>query len=1471
MYKIKLSPYHKIFYNEWKLNPVSYKYNLVFDQIIQSNLVVSKLKLALQRFIAENIIFNSHIQKFDEEFYWVENSTISELEHYTDNHNYIQILEYISKPFNLENGCLYRFALFNMQDNNYRFIIVLHHILLDGNSFDNLITEISNYYNDGKYKLKFTIKNQVDSVQLMTDKLDAQLKFYSEKSNSFWYNQLLNVEPVDITFMKPYLSLTPQQSKIKEIGFHIRKNLYSKISRLYNNYKLSAYSYSQMIFAILLYRYNSQNKFAISYPISIKGCHGLTCGAQINTSLFPYNINECTTILDLITQTISFIHAIKIDNFNYGYYPINNIIANTKTNYLNVSFTQTNLKSKKFSFKDAKTIKVNHEYNIDLTTQLTFEQAIVNQTLCFRVKYYSTEIDETILKQFIAHYKKLFYDILKDLNQGLDNKLVINYPILNDDEYKQITQKWNRTYKRYPVGKTIQQLFEEQAVKTPNNIAIVNQSTQLSYIELNEKANQLAYYLRSVYKIQGDDLIVFCLERSEHTIITLLAILKAGGAYVPVNTSYPDDRIIYILQNTKAKLIITEELYKNRFKKLLALMPPITHINLELINHLQYKYAARNNTANNLSKTITSNNLAYVIYTSGTTGNPKGVMVEHKSVINYISNIKDKVFNGTVKHVDFSTNIGFDLTVTAILGTLCCGYQIHIYNGDLKDLNNYKNHLLKSKINIIKLSPSYFELLLDILPTTRIDTIILGGEKVSPTILYKICKSNLTIYDEYGPTEATVGACLSRIYAYKSTNDKLHIGTPYHNYKIYILDNQLGVLPIGAIGELYIGGIGLARGYLNQPELSTQKFIPNPFQTKTEKLLKKNGILYKTGDLARYLADGNIEYVGRVDLQVKLRGYRIELTEIEAVINTYPEIKQSVVTTIRLVADNQISVNTCLIGYYVSDYKLDESLLLDYLFTRLPEYMIPSAFIHLASMPLTINGKLDRGSLPSPQLTLQNKYIAPSSDLEREICTIYSEILHLNKNEVGTGHDFFNIGGNSILAICLTHKLQKKFQITVNDIFKLRTPAKIAQFAQLIQSKLIQDKPSNRLQQIKLIYNKLSNIAEDSQKMRNKQKQYLQEIKHIKVNNEVKKIKSVLLTGATGHLGSHILYQLLSTTTYKIYLLVRAPSNIYAYIRLNDKFKFYFNSQLDPYLNRIVIFTADLEKPNLNLTTKQYQQLITNVDSIIHAAASVKHYGDYNNLYQANVVATINLLELAKLTALKDFHYISTLSVLTNGYVANSNYYIFTENDNNINLENDINIYSKTKYEGELATIQYRQFGVNGSIYRVGNLSINSQTHINQENINENAFFVTVSTFLNLGIIPEELSHIEISPVDYTASAIVTLFNKSSINNQTYHIANKYKSNLFELLQNKNVRMVTLDNFINTIFAKLNDNTINKQIELFMLHQGWLEKIDTKNLTKIIILQNKTDWILNRFGFNWIPITDIMFSDVINKSISNKI
>jgi amino acid adenylation domain-containing protein len=440
--------------------------------------------------------------------------------------------------------------------------------------------------------------------------------------------------------------------------------------------------------------------------------------------------------------------------------------------------------------------------------------------------------------------------------------------------------------------------------------------------------------------VKADTLIGISMERSIEMLIGVIAVLKAGAAYVPIDPDYSDDRIHYMLKDCNTKLVLTQNNQKQKFKGYKRCM---SQISVDTEPYVDFD-------SSNLSIRSESNNLAYVIYTSGTTGKPKGVMLEHRSVVNYIKNLRSN-FLPNYKRVDFSSSLSFDLTVTTTLGALLLGHTICVYKGRMDSIADYVKHLEKNRIQFIKTVPTLYELISQELHTgTTVQEVVLGGEKLNRNNL--TYHENIRIYDEYGPTETTVGASLSRVYPERQPG----IGKPYFNYKLYVLDENQSPAPMGAAGELYIGGAGLARGYLNLQMLTEERFIENFFVTQEDKA-KGYTKLYKTGDYVKLLPDGNLEYIGRNDSQVKIRGHRIELEEVENVLNSFPSVKQSVVLL------KERGSNKYLIGYYVSELKETEKTIRDYLGKFLPRYMIPSVFVHIEKLPLTINGKVDRKSL----------------------------------------------------------------------------------------------------------------------------------------------------------------------------------------------------------------------------------------------------------------------------------------------------------------------------------------------------------------------------------------------------------------------------------------------------------------------------------------------------------------------------
>ena len=532
-------------------------------------------------------------------------------------------------------------------------------------------------------------------------------------------------------------------------------------------------------------------------------------------------------------------------------------------------------------------------------------------------------------------------------------------------------------------------------------------------------------------------------------LVSILGVLKSGGAYVPMDPNYPDGRISYILEDTGARVVVGNEIYKERIESLASKKVKVIGIDTKELRERLEKESAYN-----LDTETTSNNLAYIIYTSGTTGNPKGVMIAHREILAMLSSINNTCFcdDSFINTYSMTTYV-FDIFCLEYALPLIVGGFINVGNKEFLDLDCRQYCFLQ-------MTPSVCELKMFALKNTFNTKLFIGGERLSLSILNKLRNQFIECVHVYGPTETTVWS-VSKYYSSDNISGLSYVtlGSLFENEKAYVLNKDLSPIPIGCIGELYIGGVGLARGYLNRPELTSEKFIANPFATEED--VKRGYIrLYKTGDLVRWLPDGNLEYIGREDFQVKIRGYRIELGEIESALLGYEGIKQSVVLakerTVDITEDTG-SGSKYLVGYYVSEAKLEEGSILSYLQSKLPEYMVPSILVKIDVLPLTINGKLDRSSLPNPELSNTDAYVAPRNEIEIKICQAWAEVLNLPEAQVGIRDDFFKLGGNSILAIKLINRINKKLKMTigVSYIFKYNMISKLVEKLEEINNDIL--------------------------------------------------------------------------------------------------------------------------------------------------------------------------------------------------------------------------------------------------------------------------------------------------------------------------------------------------------------------------------------------------------------------------------
>ncbi|MEH2243340.1 amino acid adenylation domain-containing protein [Nostoc sp.] len=725
-----------------------------------------------------------------------------------------------------------------------------------------------------------------------------------------------------------------------------------------------------------------------------------------------------------------------------------------------------------FRYEDIIESKINDEKSLFYSLCFDFEEQPINyftndlsfsiqkQYICFepfQIKLSGVRQDNSIITEFHYNSNSFFQEDIERLANQFHRLLesVIHYPeaaiakleILNERQRQQLLIEFNQTHINYPQDQLIYHLFETQADTIQNDVAVVFEDQQITYGELNAKANKLAHYLRRL-GVGPEILVGLFVERSPQLIVGLLGILKAGGAYLPLDPALPPEGLAFRLEDAQVGIVLTQQ-------SLVDMLPE--HKARVVLLDTEWS-AIATESDENITSDVKPENLAYVLFTSGSTGKPKGVAIEHQQLFNYVNAITQKLNLEVCRSFANVSTFAADLGNTTIFPSLCTGACLHIISQQrASDPDALADYFRRYPIDCLKIVPSHLAALLtsshpkDILPRQRL---ILGGEACSWKLISQLQQlaTECLIFNHYGPTEATVGVLTYQIQLHETgqNSQTVPIGRPLSNTQIYLLDSHFQPVPVGVTGEIYIGGAGLARGYLNHPELTTEKFISNPFQTSRgvkEDQYSNSERLYKTGDLGRYQPDGNLEFIGRIDHQVKVRGFRIELGEIETLLGQHPTVDKTVV----LAREDQ-SGNKRLVAYVVlqSEIALNTTQLREFLQAKLPEYMIPSVFVRLKALPLTANGKVDRQALPAPdisRLEWEGNVVAPRTSVEKKLAQLWSQILGLQ--QVGIYDNFFELGGDSILSMQVIAKAkQVGLHLTPKQIFEHQTIANLAAVAQ---------------------------------------------------------------------------------------------------------------------------------------------------------------------------------------------------------------------------------------------------------------------------------------------------------------------------------------------------------------------------------------------------------------------------------------
>jgi len=1288
------------------------------------------------------------------------------------------IREIDAKEFDLEQGPLFRTILFTENEDCSWLYLNFHHIIMDEWSLQRFLKELLEVYdeillNKIVHAKKPTVR-YVDYVAWQNEHLSLGTW---EIEKQYWQQEFQNVLP---QLSLPYDRMHPStplhagavlSRKIDQIDL-------ARLKKIAQQEEVSLFILLFTAYTQFLQQICGQNDLIVGTPVTGRQHTAFedVQGFFVNTVAIRVNTTGASTMKELC-EVVKEKCLLAFQHQNYPFDKVIEAVNPERRAHENPIFQTM------FSYQQNSAQQHNlHRWDIHPVEQaiskfdlsLTFVES--EDGLIMDLEYNTDLFERTTISRFAEQLLQTIQMIQTDFTTSL-----CQLNILSETD-KTIYQQLNDTYMAMPPHSSIQERFYQQVYKTPNAIAISTEDSSYTYEEVNHYSNQIAHYL--IEKgMQPNDVAAIFLDRSFESIVCMLGVLKAGGTYVPIDIKYPLERVSYILNDSKAKLIVT----KNALKKELRSYYEQVVVMEEMLASSSIQDILNKNTADDT---------AYMIYTSGSTGNPKGTLLRHAGVLNLVE-WRSKTFQITEQDVlsQFYSH-SFDSSVSEIFSALLTGARLHLLNEEQRFSSQaYFDAVSTYNITISDVATAFFKQLANgvsakqLIPLKSLRVLIMGGEAASAAAIRKWhCEMNDTvqIVNEYGPTETTV----SSLYHVVSTNmdrtvTHIPIGKPIANTKVYILNENMQLCPIGVIGELYIESIGTAIGYVNQPDRTKQSFLSNPFSTEN------HSILYRTGDLVRLASNGSVEYMGRRDRQVKIRGYRIELGEIEDVLVQEPRIQQAVV-----IPDTEgKELHAYFTVHNQTEISIEETY--KHVSATLPEYMVPKGYVCVPEIPVTQNGKIDVQKLQEQyqiQYRKNKNHQPPVTETQKVLANVWAEVLNIK--DVNIKDDFFALGGHSLKIMPTLVKLKPYFpNLRIQDFFHYRTIEKLARKIETDVNQLENSKVATAKEHIKE-----NNTSIDKQENSKKWDTFI----HV----SQQKPRCILLTGGTGFLGAHILEQLLVLPDTVIYCLVRKQEHTSMEDKVREKMQFYFGEAiLEKMKHRVQIIEGDLSKEHLGLTANIKKQLIQEIDTIIHCGGDVRHYGDREHFIQVNVESTKYLLEMSK-NARARFHYISTISIA--GHAPHdAKEFLFSERDFDRGQQLD-NVYVESKFLAEKLVREAIKEGVSATVYRVGNLVGHTLDGRFQENIEGNAFYRLIKAILLLQTAPDIHTFIDLVPIDFASKAIVQLVCTKETEGETFHISNpvqlEWKPFVEYLKQSGHpIKIVNIEQFMNLF----KDNTLS--------------------------------------------------------------
>lgn len=1378
---------------ECAANPGSTIYNIPFLFRLGENVDLQRLKKAIEEtveahpYIKTTLMLDDNgdiLQKRKDDFPF-EVKICKELQR-----------EELVKPYQLLGDRLFRIQLFDTQEGNYLFL-EFHHIISDGESCGIFLRDMNEAYN-GKSLEKEKFSGY--EVALVEQKALQGQEYTLAKQ---YYDGIFMGCDTDFLPAKDHRKETPG------VGLYQRADQadMKALSRFCTDQKITLNTLFTAAFGFVTgrYLYKDEAVFTTIYNGRNDSRLSSTINMLVKTLPVHCNLDGEKEISSYLKETgEQLVNSMNADIYSFAEisraYGIKADImfAFQGDNFLFDTIAGEKAISEKLSLDTAK-------------APLSIDVMINENEICYQVEYRSDMYEESTIAGLV--------DSLSVVVQEFQDKKQLKEVCMVSQKARQELDRYNET--DYAVEQTTANiLFERQAALYPDKTAVIACGKSLTFRELNENANKIANHFIEL-GLSIEQMVGVMLPRTVDVYATRQGIMKAGGAFLPIDPEYPDERISYILEDSRTEFVLMpREIAKER-KKLLENLSAKVLILEELLE--------QDGNTKNPKVNIRPENLCYCIYTSGSTGKPKGVMIEHRNLVNYVDDnpynveAQSYVYNATVS-LAFAA-ITFDVSILEECIPLYHGITVCMANEE--EIHNplaLSKLILENGVDMLTCTPSFLINIIDMpemkKSLSQIKVFNVGAEAFPEALYDKIMAlgTNAITFNGYGPTETTIGCAFDQV-----TGDKITIGKPMSNIKMVMIDKYRNLLPAGVPGELLIIGNGVGRGYVGKPEMTADKFI----QFEGMKA-------YRSGDLAKWNHHGKIEFMGRMDNQVKLRGLRVELDEIENVMNQYPTVKSSVVLV------KEKDSNQFLCGYFVAESQVEKQNLTCFMQKYLTPYMVPSVLMQLPELPLTNNGKVNKRALPEPEYTVENKnYVKPRTELQRQLCEIFE--MALGVDQIGIEDDFFENGGTSLSASKVAMKcMSAGIQVAYADLFEYKTPLELERHIQKLQG---------------------GSAATEGEEKSGEGQSALEQVLSCNAVEHVDEIVpsalgDVLLTGANGFLGAHILKNMIDNEDNVIYCLMRKGKASTLEKRLKSMLVYYFSNPYEELFgSRIQLIEGDITDPDKVDSLEQY-----GFSRVINCAACVKHFSADDTLEQVNYQGVLNLIHLCKKTG-RELIQISTVSIAGENvggkFPQEKKLY-----ENELYFGQSLsNKYIDTKFRAEKAVLEAAAQGMKGKVIRVGNLMSRISDGEFQINSVTNGFMRTLRGYVALGRFPVSMLDMptEFSPIDSTAEAIVKL---SAVQGgfTVFHAYSSYLIQMADVIEQMNasgilVETVSDEDFRQALFTALEDEENNELISGLIAYAS----SDADNSAVYIDADNSfTTKALYRLGFKW-PMPDSVY------------